>query len=100
MHPRPLCRVEEFSLRRSPGFVSRHLKEALCSYLDTAYRMSNHLVYAERAALTREVGVVSQVPFIETTPKYATGDHLRDLRPAWLERAGCPDLPERLASLV
>lgn len=87
-------------MRRSPDFVYRHLRETLCSYLDTAYKMSNQFVYEERAALTREVGVVSQLPFVETTPKYETKDHLRNLSPRWLEKAGCIDLPARLADFV
>src|SRR5687767_13478744 len=71
-----------------------------CAYLDTAYKMSNQLVYAERAALTSRVGTVSQQAFIETTPKYSTQDRLRDVPFPWLAGAGCEWLPNLLTNLV
>lgn len=78
-------------MRRSPHSVYEHLKETICSYLDTAYRISHPLVSAERAALLRAERVVTQLPYVETTPKFRTGRRLRDLSIHWLPR-DIPDL--------
>jgi hypothetical protein len=49
-------------MRHSPHAIYEHLKEAISSYLDTAYRISHPLVAVERAALLRKEGVVTQLP--------------------------------------
>jgi len=56
-----------------------HLKETLASYLETAYKVGHPLVAAERAALLSQDGVITRVPFLETTPRFVQGKFLRDL---------------------
>lgn len=87
-------------MRRSPDQVFHHLKETLCSYLDTAYKMSNQLAYAERAALTRENGVVTQEPHVETTPLYEPGCFLRDIQFSWMTAGQLAWVSSRLDDLI
>ena len=67
-------------MKRSPHAIAEQLKEMLCNYLETAHRVSNTAVAEERAELLRSPGVISQVPFVETTPLFKAGSWLRDLR--------------------
>jgi hypothetical protein len=66
-------------MRHSPFLIAGELKETLCTYLETSYRISNQIVVDERAALLREEGVISKPPFVETTPRFAPGVWLHDL---------------------
>jgi len=75
-----------------PYDVYSHLKEMLVSYLDTAYKMGHPLVAAERLRLLRQEAVVSQLPYVETTPRFRTGRFLRDLDLA--------RMPDEVADLV
>ena len=53
----------------TPSQAAEHLKESLASYIESQYRISHPLVFAERSALLRERGVIAQDPFIEATPR-------------------------------
>ncbi len=79
-------------MRRSPYVIARELHETLCTYLETAYRISHQAIVDERARLLREPGVVGQTPFVETTPRFRTGAYLKDLRH--------PALPPELAEFT
>lgn len=69
----------------SPFETFEHLKESLCSYLETAYKISNPLVFSERGFLLRRealsptVPAVSQDPFIESTPAFPGSRYLSDV---------------------
>ncbi len=63
----------------TPSQAAAHLKESIASYIESQYRISHPLVFAERAALLRERGVIAQDPFIEATPAFAQGRLLRAL---------------------
>ena len=69
----------------SPFESFQHLKESICSYLETAYKISNSAVFAERARLLREevqapfTPAVAQDPFIESTPAFPGTQYLVDL---------------------
>lgn len=76
----------------SPFFVESELREALCSYLETAYRIANPAIIQERAALLRAPSVISQQPFIETTPRFVEGVLINALRH--------PSIPSELAELA
>lgn len=81
-------------MSRSPWDIFQHLKDMLCSYLDTAYKLSHPLVAKERYALLQKSGIISQVPYVETTPRFESGAFLRDLNPtlADLVRHGLPHM--------
>ena len=71
----------------NPHTVANRLKETLCTYLETAYRISHPAIIEERARLLRQGEVVSQTPFIETTPLFRRGKRLHDLDLPWIPEA-------------
>ena len=68
----------------NPHTVANRLKETLCTYLETAYRISHPAIIEERGRLLRQGEVVSQTPFIETTPQFRQGTWLQDLDIPWI----------------
>ena len=66
-------------MRQSPYTVASELKEMLSTYLETAHRISNPAVNRDRARLLRSPGTVSQLPYIESTPRFQQGSWLKDL---------------------
>ena len=79
----------------TPSQAAAHLKESLASYIESQYRISHPLVFAERSALLREGGVIAQDPFIEATPAFAPARLLRVL-----EQEYPGDIPTGLSKLV
>ncbi len=79
-------------MRQSPFDLSEDLKETLCQYLETSHKISDPAISWERAELLREIGVVSQRPFVETTPRFKTGDWLRDMN--------IPQIPKNFPKFV
>lgn len=65
----------EFGLR----YAINSLDETLRSYLEAQYHIRNESLIRERDKLLRESGVISQMPFIESTPVYQLGNPYRDL---------------------
>ena len=69
----------------SPFEGFEQIKESICSYLETAYKISDQAVFAERARLLREevhppfTPAVAQDPFIESTPAFPGTRFLADL---------------------
>lgn len=79
-------------MRQSPDSLAADLKEMLCTYLETAYRISHPAIVEERARLLRQPGVISQIPYIETTPLYRSG--------VWLRELQLPQVPSELPDLA
>ena len=79
----------------TPSQAAEHLKESIASYIESQYRISHPLVFAERSALLRERGVLAQDPFIEATPAFAPARLLREL-----EREYPEAIPPGLSQLV
>ena len=79
----------------TPSQAAAHLKESIASYIESQYRISHPLVFAERSALLRERGVIAQDPFIEATPAFAPARLLREL-----EQEYPGDIPPGLSKLV
>lgn len=52
----------------SPFEAFEHLKETVCSYLETAYRISDHAVFAERGSLLRDGSFSSHSPAVAQDP--------------------------------
>lgn len=63
----------------SPFESYEHLRETICSYLETAYKIADTEAFAERARRIRERGIVAQDPFIESTPSFEGSEQLRDV---------------------
>ena len=63
----------------TPSKAAAHLKESIASYIESQYRISHPLVFAERSALLRERGVIAQDPFIEATPAFTPARLLSEL---------------------
>ncbi len=79
-------------MRHSPYALASELKEILSTYLETAHRISNPTVAEERARLLRSPGTVSQLPFVESTPRFRQG--------CWLKDLGVPQIPGELPELA
>lgn len=79
-------------MRLSPYLTAEQLKEVLCTYLETAYRISNTTILADRASILRDEKIVSQSPYIETTPRFEQGE--------WLEKIILPSLPKHLNEIA
>lgn len=79
----------------SPFTAFAHLKESLVSYLETAYKVSHADVFRERRSLLEDRGAIAQEAFIETTPGYPDGRHLRDVATAHADRIP-PEIVELL----
>ena len=79
----------------TPSQAAAHLKESIASYIESQYRISHPLIFAERSALLRERGVIAQDPSIEATPTFAPARLLRDL-----EQAYSCNIPPGLVRLV
>lgn len=78
----------------SPFETYEHLKETICSYLETAYKVSDRAASSERSKKLRMTGVVAQDPFIESTPAFPTGETLTELTQQ------IDDLPKELYQLA
>ena len=84
----------------TPDAIISGIRDELLRYYDTAYRLADRGLMAERAALLRRQGIVFGEPFIELLPQYPlAGDHDGTVRtPAGsLELAGAPPI---LAELI
>ena len=85
---------------QTPNAVIEAMRNEFLHYYDTAYRVKDSSVMAERAALLRRTGVVFGEPFIELLQQYPlAGDHDNTRRSVSesIARAGAPDF---LADLV
>jgi ATP-dependent helicase YprA (DUF1998 family) len=69
------------------GETTQQLHRALRDYIEAAYHMSHPTLVDQRRALLDQVGVIHQRPYLESTPRYQTGDKFADLGldPAVLE---------------
>ncbi len=85
---------------RTPQEVIEHAREEFLHYYDTAYRVSDPGLMAERAALLRSPGVLFSEPFIELQPEYPlAGDHDKSPRSV-AQSISMAGAPESLAALV
>ncbi|PKO02185.1 MAG: hypothetical protein CVU43_09195 [Chloroflexi bacterium HGW-Chloroflexi-5] len=82
-------------MQLTPSQAFEHIKESVIQYLETAYRVSDPSVFAERGEILRKTGTVAQEPFIEATPAFPTSRKLADL-----ERLYPDNLPSGLSELV
>ncbi|MFC8655386.1 DEAD/DEAH box helicase [Streptomyces parvus] len=55
------------------------IQTALRDYIEATYHIGHRTVLDQRRALLKQEGVLSQAPFIESTPRYQTDRHFDDL---------------------
>ena len=61
------------------GETIEQLQHALRDYIEATYHISHPALVARRRRLLDEGGVIYQRPYLESTPRYKTGDAFRDL---------------------
>lgn len=86
--------MEVLTVNLGPFEIRDHLREVAVSYLSTAYRISHPAVFEERRALLRSPGVVGQIPYVETTPRFKSGAWLGELAGSGAVPWVPTDLPE------
>lgn len=57
----------------------QQLHQALRDYIEATYHISNPTLITKRRQLLDELGVISQRPYIESTPRYRTGSSFSEL---------------------
>lgn len=69
------------------GETTQKLHRALRDYIEATYHVSHPTLVDQRSALLDQVGVIHQRPYLESTPRYQTGERFADLglHPAALE---------------
>ncbi len=55
------------------------LHSALRDYIEATYHISAESLIARRKALLNRPGVIHQVPYLESTPRYQTGEHFSEM---------------------
>ena len=66
-------------MQLTPSQAFEHVKESVVEYLETAYRISDPLIFEERGEILRQTGTVAQSPFIEATPAFPPAHKLVEL---------------------
>lgn len=60
------------------GETADTLRDALRDYVEAAYHISHPALVGERRELLNQPGVISQIPYVESTPRYKTGKKFLD----------------------
>lgn len=78
------------------GETVQQLQRALRDYIEATYHISHPTLVAQRRRLLEEPGVIYQRPYLESTPRYKTGEAFRDLGldPAALEVLSAVSKPQ------
>lgn len=61
------------------GETIQQLHRALREYVEAAYHISHPMLVKQRRELLEQPGVIHQRPYLESTPRYKTGEAFRDL---------------------
>lgn len=61
------------------GETTQQLHRALRDYIEATYHVSHRTLVDQRSALLDEIGVIHQRPYLESTPRYQTGERFADL---------------------
>ena len=61
------------------GETVRQLHQALQDYVEAAYHVSHPTLVEQRRQLLKQPGVIHQRPYIESTPRYRSGEKFGDL---------------------
>lgn len=57
----------------------QQLHSALCDYIEATYHISAKSLIEQRKRLLNQPGVIYQVPYLESTPRYQTGETFSDI---------------------
>ncbi|MEK7471850.1 MAG: DEAD/DEAH box helicase [Patescibacteria group bacterium] len=63
----------------SIGETIEELRRALRDYIEATYHISHPMLIKQRAAILDEEGVIYQRPYLESTPRYKTGNPFAEL---------------------
>ena len=55
------------------------LQDALSDYIEATYHISAKSLIAQRKRLLKRAGVIHQIPYLESTPRYQTGQRFSDM---------------------
>ncbi len=61
------------------GETAESLKRALVEYIEATYHISDQSLIDQRRKLLEQSGVIAQIPYIESTPRYVPGSRFADL---------------------
>jgi ATP-dependent helicase YprA (DUF1998 family) len=61
------------------GETAGSLHDALRDYIEATYHISDQALVDQRRSLLQTDGVIAQVPYIESTPRYTSGPRFEDL---------------------
>lgn len=56
------------------------LHRSLQDYIEATYHIGNPALISQRRALLERIGVIHQIPYIESTPRYQTGDRFSEIK--------------------
>jgi len=59
--------------------TANDLKQSLIEYIEATYHIADPSLLLQRRALLEEDGVIHQAPYLESTPRYMTGDKFRKI---------------------
>ena len=61
------------------GQTISEIQDELCDYIEATYHISHPSLIEERKRLLKQPGVIYQIPYLESTPKYTTGRPFEEL---------------------
>lgn len=78
------------------GQTIQQLHRSLRDYIEATYHVSNPILVDQRRQLLEQRGVIHQQPYLESTPRYKTGEPFAELGldPAALEVLTCVTQPQ------
>lgn len=56
------------------------LHKSLQDYIEATYHIGNPALIAQRRAILERIGVIHQIPYIESTPRYQTGSKFSEIK--------------------
>jgi hypothetical protein len=56
------------------------LRRTLTEYLEATYHVGHPVMVAQRERLLKETGGIFQVPYLESTPRYVTGERYEKMK--------------------
>src|SRR5262245_5699219 len=67
-------------MARTIGETISELHNALRDYIEASYHIADPALIAQRRRLLDRAGVIHQIPYVESTPRYEPGESFRSIR--------------------